>query len=78
MKVMLISMVLLLLCSAQVLTLKCYTCDGENDKICKTETVCPPLKDYCRTYQKGDVFSRSCESLCAEDYFTTCCTTDLC
>lgn len=36
-----------------VLTLRCYTCQGENDVICKTETVCPESAQYCRTTQKG-------------------------
>ncbi|XP_072248972.1 lymphocyte antigen 6D [Leuresthes tenuis] len=78
MKLQLISMLLLLLCSTQVLTLKCFTCEGEGDEICKTETDCPSSAQYCKTTQRGDEMSRTCEEFCAEDYFTTCCEEDLC
>ncbi|XP_022074072.1 lymphocyte antigen 6D [Acanthochromis polyacanthus] len=75
MKVLLL-MALLLLCSTQVLTLKCYTCDDGAD--CKTETDCPPSSVYCKTTAHGDEFSRTCEEDCDEDFFTTCCQQDLC
>ncbi|PWA20247.1 lymphocyte antigen 6D [Gambusia affinis] len=78
MKVLLLSMVVLLLCSTQVLTLKCFTCQDENDTICKTETVCHSSNQYCKTYKKGNALSRSCEEFCAEDFFTVCCQEDLC
>ncbi|XP_030601131.1 lymphocyte antigen 6D [Archocentrus centrarchus] len=78
MKVLLLTLLVVLLCSTQVLTLKCYTCESEHDNICKTETVCPESAQYCKTTQKGDQFSRSCEDFCAQDYFTICCREDLC
>ncbi|XP_044059247.1 lymphocyte antigen 6D [Siniperca chuatsi] len=78
MKVLLLTLLLLLLCSTQVLTLRCYTCEGENDDVCKTETDCPASAQYCKTYEKLDEFSRTCEDFCAEDFFTTCCQDDLC
>ncbi|XP_008279875.1 lymphocyte antigen 6D [Stegastes partitus] len=75
MKVLLL-MLLLLLCSTQVLTLKCYTCDGDLD--CKTETDCPSSSQYCKTIVHGDEFSRTCENSCVDDDFTICCDEDLC
>ncbi|KAA8593846.1 lymphocyte antigen 6D [Etheostoma spectabile] len=75
MKVLLLTL-LLLLCSTQVLTLRCYTCEG-GDR-CKTETDCPPSAQYCQTKTNGDAISRTCEEFCAEDYFTKCCDSDLC
>ncbi|KAG7223117.1 hypothetical protein INR49_015876 [Caranx melampygus] len=53
MKVLLLTLLLLLLCSTQVLTLQCFTCVDENDDICKTVTECPPEAQYCKTTQRG-------------------------
>ncbi|CAI5694004.1 unnamed protein product [Oreochromis niloticus] len=78
MKVLLLTLLFVLLCSTQVLTLNCYICEDENDISCKTETVCPLSAQYCKTIQRGDRIFRSCEEFCAEDYFTTCCREDLC
>ncbi|KAK5868430.1 hypothetical protein PBY51_009447 [Eleginops maclovinus] len=75
MKVLLLTL-LLLVCSTQVLTLRCYTCEGNAD--CKAETDCPESAGYCKTWEHGDELLRTCEELCAEDDFTTCCTSDLC
>ncbi|TDH15161.1 hypothetical protein EPR50_G00027940 [Perca flavescens] len=75
MKVLLLTL-LLLLCSTQVLTLRCYTCEG--DDRCKTETDCPPSAQYCQTKINGDELSRTCEEFCAEDYSTKCCKSNLC
>nr|XP_046246458.1 lymphocyte antigen 6D [Scatophagus argus] len=78
MKVLLLTL-LLLLCSTQVLTLRCYTCDGDNDHICKIETDCPTSAQYCQTIESGgEIVSRTCEDICAEDMFTSCCENDLC
>ncbi|XP_047450240.1 lymphocyte antigen 6D [Mugil cephalus] len=78
MKVLLITLLLVLLCSAQVLTLTCYTCENEHDATCKIETDCPTNAAYCKTFQRGNQLSRTCEEFCAEDYYTTCCQGDLC
>nr|XP_054598858.1 lymphocyte antigen 6D [Nothobranchius furzeri] len=78
MKVLLLTLVTLLLCSTQVLTLQCYSCEGDTDHICKTVTTCQSTSMYCKTYIKGDDISRSCEEFCQEDFFTTCCQEDLC
>ncbi|XP_068568940.1 lymphocyte antigen 6 complex, locus D [Cebidichthys violaceus] len=77
MKVLLLTL-LLLLCSAQVLTLRCYVCRDAQDEYCKTETDCPPSSHFCKTFESDVQFSRTCEQLCAEDQYTTCCSTDLC
>ncbi|XP_040901536.1 lymphocyte antigen 6D [Toxotes jaculatrix] len=78
MKVLLLTLLLLLVCSTHVLTLRCYTCEGENDDICKTVTDCQASDQYCKTTRRGDQISRTCEEFCAEDFFTTCCHDDLC
>ncbi|XP_041851638.1 lymphocyte antigen 6D [Melanotaenia boesemani] len=78
MKVLLLSVLVLLLCSTHVLTLQCYTCESDSDQICKTVTVCSDTAQYCKTVLHGDVISRTCEEFCAQDYFTTCCQEDLC
>ncbi|MEQ2293246.1 hypothetical protein AMECASPLE_031329 [Ameca splendens] len=70
--------VLNLIFSSIVLTLKCFTCQDENDTVCKTVTECHSSNQYCKTYKKGDTFSRSCEEFCAEDFFTVCCQEDFC
>ncbi|GAA6218332.1 lymphocyte antigen 6D-like [Lates japonicus] len=75
MKILLLTLLLVLLCSTQVLTLRCYTCQGEN---CKVETVCQDTAQYCKTYSRGDDISRTCEEICVADDFTTCCESDLC
>ncbi|TKS81311.1 hypothetical protein D9C73_015416 [Collichthys lucidus] len=79
MKVLLLTTVLLLLCSTQVLALRCYTCDNTNDPDCKTETECPESAQYCKTVERaGDIQSRTCEEFCAESEFINCCDEDLC
>ncbi|XP_036932678.1 lymphocyte antigen 6D-like [Acanthopagrus latus] len=79
MKLLLLTLVVLL-CSTQVLTLTCYTCGGASDPDCKTETVCPPTAQFCKTVESGgDITSRTCEALCSEEtYGVSCCSTDLC
>ncbi|KAG8002172.1 hypothetical protein GBF38_012552 [Nibea albiflora] len=80
MKVLLLTTVLLLLlCSTQVLTLRCYTCDGTDESDCKTETDCPASAQYCKTVERGgDIQSRTCEQFCSESEFVNCCDEDLC
>ncbi|KAK9520590.1 hypothetical protein VZT92_020464 [Zoarces viviparus] len=79
MKVLLLTLLLLLLlCSAQVLTLRCYTCSDENDDICKEATDCPESSFFCKTVESDTQLSRTCEQYCVEDYSTTCCSDDLC
>ncbi|XP_026231707.1 lymphocyte antigen 6D [Anabas testudineus] len=78
MKVLLLTLLLVLLCSTQVLTLRCYVCTSEDDNICKTEADCAATAQYCKTYQKELTFTRTCEDFCAEDHFTKCCQEDLC
>ncbi|XP_029302769.1 lymphocyte antigen 6D [Cottoperca gobio] len=77
MKVQLLTL-LLLLCCTQVLTLRCYTCVGEDDEDCKVETECPATAQYCMTMQYGGELSRTCQDYCAEDDNTYCCQEDLC
>ncbi|XP_042271142.1 lymphocyte antigen 6D [Thunnus albacares] len=77
MKVLFLAL-LLLLCSTQVFTLRCYTCEGENDDICKNVSECPSSAQYCKTTDIDNKLSRTCEDFCAEDLFTTCCQGDLC
>ncbi|XP_069045882.1 lymphocyte antigen 6D [Lepisosteus oculatus] len=76
MRMLLCAALLLLLCSSQVQSLKCYTC--ENDPKCKTETECPPSSQFCRTEATATAFSRSCEEICVPSVTVTCCTEDLC
>ncbi|KAJ4935334.1 hypothetical protein JOQ06_016870 [Pogonophryne albipinna] len=76
MKVLLLTLVLLL-SSVQVLSLTCYTCEG--DVNCKAETVCPASSQYCKTMEHGEELRRTCEDLCGDDDdFTNCCSEDLC
>ncbi|KAM9317711.1 lymphocyte antigen 6D [Pholidichthys leucotaenia] len=77
MKVLILSLLLLLLCSTQVFTLTCYTCETSD---CKEETVCPESATFCKTVltNEGDIDDRTCEETCSEDYVTRCCMTDLC
>ncbi|XP_054460668.1 lymphocyte antigen 6D [Anoplopoma fimbria] len=77
MKVLLLTL-LLLVCSTQVLTLRCYTCSGETDDICKQETDCPSSSNFCKTFESDTQFSRTCEDFCVEGVHTTCCDSNLC
>ncbi|XP_037328104.2 lymphocyte antigen 6D [Pungitius pungitius] len=69
---------LLLLCSAQVLTLRCFTCRDGSDGICKEATDCPTSSHFCKTFENDTQFSRTCEDFCVEGQHTTCCKSDLC
>ncbi|XP_021442826.1 short neurotoxin 7-like [Oncorhynchus mykiss] len=74
---LLTTMLLVLLCSTQVLTLRCYTCDMA-DADCKQETECPPSSMYCRTVVTADTVTRTCEEMCASGVNVYCCQGDLC
>ncbi|XP_071372394.1 lymphocyte antigen 6D [Centroberyx affinis] len=76
MKVLLPTLLLLLLCSTQVHTLKCLTCDGDDS--CKVETECPPESRYCRIVTTIDSVSRTCEEECTPEVDVICCEEDLC
>ncbi|XP_029302835.1 lymphocyte antigen 6D-like [Cottoperca gobio] len=75
MKVQLLTL-LLLLCSTQVLTLRCYTCGGIWN--CNAQTECPASAQYCKAVWLGEQFDRTCEEYCVEDEYTYCCQEDLC
>ncbi|KAM9359005.1 lymphocyte antigen 6D [Symphorus nematophorus] len=75
---LLMFLLLLLLCSTQVLTLRCYTCEDSN---CKTATECPDSAQYCKTVlNEGEIVSQTCEDICDEQEYpaTSCCQDDLC
>ncbi|CAF91629.1 unnamed protein product [Tetraodon nigroviridis] len=78
MKLVLLTL-LLLVCTSQVLTLTCYVCTNENDKVCATELECPKSSNYCVTVEsEGEISSRTCEANCPSGPYTTCCNEDLC
>ncbi|XP_061682995.1 lymphocyte antigen 6D [Syngnathoides biaculeatus] len=68
----------LLLCSTQVLTLKCYSCEGEDQNDCKTAVTCKENETFCKIRGLGDNVTRGCAKECDEDTMTTCCQVDLC
>ncbi|KAL4647230.1 lymphocyte antigen 6D [Arapaima gigas] len=76
MKILLCGLLLVLLCTAQVQALQCFTCEG--DPACKKVTTCPESSQYCRTEVSATVFSRTCEENCVASFSVSCCTTDLC
>uniref|UniRef100_UPI0037E6F7A2 three-finger toxin 3FTx-Oxy6 n=1 Tax=Semicossyphus pulcher TaxID=241346 RepID=UPI0037E6F7A2 len=76
MKVLLLTL-LLLLSSTQVLTLKCYNCNGADDT-CSVTTVCPSSTEYCKVFSNNGAVTRSCADTCVEDTNTSCCSEDLC
>ncbi|XP_029923262.1 lymphocyte antigen 6D [Myripristis murdjan] len=78
MKILLLTLLLVLLCSTQVHTLQCYTCSSEQDDICKTETNCPSSSRFCKTVVSADSISRTCEVNCAASENVLCCNEDLC
>ncbi|XP_061918010.1 lymphocyte antigen 6D [Entelurus aequoreus] len=79
MKVLLVTLMLLLLCSTPVLTLKCYTCHGDDEDNCITQTECPQDWTFCRTFYDGNQLHRECVEDCDDTLpFTSCCTEDLC
>ncbi|XP_034459303.1 lymphocyte antigen 6D [Hippoglossus hippoglossus] len=78
MKVLFLTLLLLLVCSTQVLTLRCNTCTSGADVECKTPVECELTEVYCRTVMDGDQMDRTCEQFCDPDDFTSCCQTDEC
>ncbi|XP_036411760.1 lymphocyte antigen 6D [Colossoma macropomum] len=75
MKLLLCSLVLVLLCSTTVHSLRCYTCLGTD---CKTPTECPESSNFCRTSSAPGAYSRTCEEFCVPDVNVFCCQQDLC
>ncbi|XP_016334973.1 lymphocyte antigen 6D [Sinocyclocheilus anshuiensis] len=75
MKMLVCALIVLLLCSASVHSLTCYTCvDGD----CKTPNECPASSNFCKTVSTATVFSRTCEEFCVPGVNIHCCTSDLC
>ncbi|KAB5550636.1 hypothetical protein PHYPO_G00056080 [Pangasianodon hypophthalmus] len=75
MKLLLCTFILVLLCSASVHSLKCFTCENGN---CKTPTECPAHSNFCKTVSSPDEFSRTCEEFCVPGVNTFCCQEDFC
>ncbi|KAL0973351.1 hypothetical protein UPYG_G00202340 [Umbra pygmaea] len=76
---LLTTVILLLLCSSQVLTLRCFTCDQNNPDNCKVVTECPGSSKFCRTVTiAGEIVSRSCQDTCVKDDNIQCCQQDMC
>ncbi|KAM4628188.1 lymphocyte antigen 6D [Polymixia lowei] len=73
---LLLVLLVVLMCSTQVHTLRCYTC--ESDENCKLETECPSTAKYCKTAWTSDSLSRTCAELCDPGVDVECCETDLC
>ncbi|KAJ7990632.1 hypothetical protein DPEC_G00302410 [Dallia pectoralis] len=79
MKTLILTTVLLLLvCSSQVHSLSCFTCDPNNPENCKVVTQCPPSSQYCRTVVTATTVARSCEEMCDPGVNIYCCQGDLC
>nr|XP_043888453.1 lymphocyte antigen 6D-like [Solea senegalensis] len=76
MKILLLTLLVVLLCSTQVLTLRCYTCEGDSEN-CKAETECLPT-DYCKTVVGGNTMRRGCAARCVPNDVTYCCQENLC
>ncbi|TRY98975.1 hypothetical protein DNTS_001241 [Danionella cerebrum] len=72
-------LVLMVICSATVNSLQCFTCV---DGFCKIKTECPPSANFCRTEANLTYVSRTCEEFCTpgETLNTeiSCCTQDFC
>ncbi|XP_061538478.1 lymphocyte antigen 6D [Phycodurus eques] len=78
MKLVLVTTLLLLLCSTQVLTLSCYSCNDEDRNDCITVKTCNENETFCKIYGLGNKISSGCAKKCVEDSQTTCCQSDLC
>ncbi|XP_063061235.1 lymphocyte antigen 6D [Engraulis encrasicolus] len=75
MKALLCTLILGLVFSTTVHSLRCYTCvDGD----CKTETQCPAESNFCKTVSTPDELKRTCEEICIPGVNTYCCMSDLC
>ncbi|KAI7803483.1 lymphocyte antigen 6D [Triplophysa rosa] len=75
MKVLACALVVMLVCSVTVHSLRCFTCQGDN---CKVETECPASANYCKTAASVDFLSRTCEEFCTPEVNVHCCSEDLC
>ncbi|KAG9333347.1 hypothetical protein JZ751_012756 [Albula glossodonta] len=76
MKLLLSSMLLALVCTSLVQSLRCYTCD--DDPKCMTQTDCSAESSFCKTVTTDDTLDRGCAEKCVESYYVSCCETDLC
>ncbi|XP_062873402.1 lymphocyte antigen 6D [Trichomycterus rosablanca] len=75
MKLLLCTFVVVLLCTASVHSLQCYTCVDGN---CKTPTDCPSSSNFCKTVSTPNELSRTCEEFCVPGVNVHCCQGDLC
>ncbi|KAG9264890.1 lymphocyte antigen 6D isoform X3 [Astyanax mexicanus] len=75
MKLLVCALVLVLVCSETVHSLKCFTCVNGN---CKTATECPESSNFCKTVVGYDSLSRTCEEFCVPGVNIYCCQEDLC
>ncbi|XP_054650410.1 lymphocyte antigen 6D [Dunckerocampus dactyliophorus] len=79
MKVLLVTLMLLLLCSTQVLTLRCFTCNGGDQNPCTTVTECSSEETVCKTTFSSNKIQKGCAPACDEkEPLTSCCEVDLC
>ncbi|KAM8853805.1 uncharacterized protein ACB058_010208 [Synchiropus picturatus] len=80
MKVLLLTVTLLLLCSTEVLSLRCIVCTNQLDINCKTSVECPTQDHvWCKTdVHDFEHISKSCATACTDDGVTACCNTDDC
>ncbi|XP_058490803.1 short neurotoxin 3-like [Solea solea] len=80
MKILLLTLLVVLLCSTQVLTLQCYTCEDPDNPANTTPCVeeCADGVFYCKTVVSENSLTRGCASECTNDENTGCCNVDLC
>ncbi|XP_037124658.1 lymphocyte antigen 6D [Syngnathus acus] len=78
MKVMLFTTLLLLLCSTQVLTLRCFSYSCGDGNMCDNWVNCEENQIFCKTVGSGNQLTKSCAAECKEDFETSCCQSDLC
>ncbi|XP_077346652.1 lymphocyte antigen 6E-like [Lithobates pipiens] len=83
-------LLLVALCIASAVSLKCYTCESQaSNANCTTVTTCPASQSFCLTTVAGfagyNVITKNCNATCqAVDFSffisgkTSCCSTDLC
>ncbi|XP_040208081.1 lymphocyte antigen 6E-like [Rana temporaria] len=83
-------LVLMVLCIASAVSLKCYTCLLEpSNANCTTVATCDENKSFCLTTIAGlagnNLISKTCNANCQESSFnflitakSSCCSTDLC
>ncbi|KAI4902344.1 hypothetical protein NFI96_014076 [Prochilodus magdalenae] len=70
-----LALVLVLMWSTTVHSLKCYTCVDGN---CKVPTECPESSNFCKISVSYDSLSRTCEEFCVPGVNVYCCQEDLC